>query len=197
MATIGLSKPYCAKYTAQGNAVSYSDGLVMGKAVDVDISIVVSEDNNLPADNGIAETDRTFSSGTLTLSTDDLTPEVSALILGLTPNALEAIDGISDTDVKELVFDDNQNSPYLGIGVIIKKKHKGLYKWRAVILARVMFNIPPDAAVTQGETIEWQVPTLTAAILRDDTATHAWKREATFTTEEQAEVYIKHRLNIV
>ena len=55
---------------------------------------------------------------------------------------------------------------------------------------------PADAATTQGESIEWQVPELSATIMRDDSATHMWKREATFTTEAQAEAYIKARLNI-
>ena len=50
--------------------------------------------------------------------------------------------------------------------------------------------------MAQGETIEWQVPELTATIMRDDSAKHRWKREATFTTEAQAEAYIKNRLSI-
>lgn len=196
MATIGLSKPYCAVYNAEGTAVTYSNGRVMGKAIDMDISISVSEDNNLYGDNGIAESDRVFSSGALTLSTDELTQEVSALILGAPQTPLETIEGITDADVKEMVFGDDQVTPYLGIGFVVKKKHEGLYKWRAVVLTRIMFNIPADAAVTQGETIEWQVPTLTGTILRDDTEKHNWKREATFTTEAQAEIYIKKRLSI-
>ena len=196
MATIGLSKPYCAVYTAQGNVVTYTGGMVMGKATEMDISISTTEDNALNADNGPAETDRAFASGSLTLSTDDLTPEVTVMILGAVQEALGTIEGITDSDVKEIIFDDSQEAPYLGIGFIVKKKHQGVYKWRAVVLTRVMFNIPQDAAITQGETIEWQVPTLTAAILRDETDRHAWKREATFTTEDQAEIYIKNRLSI-
>ena len=196
MATIGLSKPYCAVYTAQGNVVTYTGGMVMGKATEMDISISTTEDNTLNADNGPAETDRAFASGSLTLSTDDLTPEVTVMILGAVQEELGTIEGITDSGVKEIVFDDSQEAPYLGIGFIVKKKHQGVYKWRAVVLTRVMFNIPQDAAITQGETIEWQVPTLTASILRDETDRHAWKREATFTTEAQAEIYIKNRLSI-
>ena len=196
MATIGLSKPYCAVYTAQGNVVTYTGGMVMGKATEMDISISTTEDNALNADNGPAETDRAFASGSLTLSTDDLTPEVTVMILGAVQEALGTIEGITDSDVKEIIFDDSQEAPYLGIGFIVKKKHQGVYKWRAVVLTRVMFNIPQDAAITQGETIEWQVHTLMAAILRDETDRHAWKREATFTTEDQAEIYIKNRLSI-
>lgn len=196
MAVIGLSKPYYGIYSATGSAVSYANGAVMGKATEANIEIDTTEDNNLYADNAIAETDRSFAGGTLTLSTDDLSQEVTKAILGLTETAITGIEGVTDTSVKELVYDDTQNTPYLGVGFIVKKKVGGAYKWRAVVLSKVMFSVPADAATTQGESIEWQVPELSATIMRDDSATHMWKREATFTTEAQAEAYIKARLNI-
>ena len=196
MATIGLSKPYYAVYANASGTVSYSGGAVMGKATEANIEIETSEDNNLYADNAIAETDRQFTGGTLTLSTDDLSQEVSKAILGLTEQALTDITGITDEDVKELIYDDTQVTPYLGIGFIVKKVKNGVTAWRGIVLTKVMFSIPSDAATTQGESIEWQVPELTATIMRDDSATHMWKREATFTTEAQAEAYIKDRLDI-
>ena len=196
MATIGLSKPYYAIYAEAGGVVSYSDGAVMGKATEANISIETTEDNNLYGDNGLAETDRRFANGTLTLSTTDLSQEVSKAILGLTEQAITGIDGVTDTSVKELVYDDAQVTPYLGVGFIIKKKVNGAYKWRGVVLPKIMFSVPEDAATTQGESIEWQTPELTGAIMRDDSATHVWKKEATFTTEAQAEAYIKARLGI-
>lgn len=196
MAVIGLSKPYYGIYKATGNAVSYENGAVMGKATEANIEINTTEDNNLYADNGIAETDRSFAGGTLNLSTDDLSQEVTKAILGLTETAITGIEGVTDTSVKELVYDDTQNTPYLGVGFIVKKKVGGTYKWRAVVLCKVMFSVPADAATTQGESIEWQVPELSSTIMRDDSETHMWKREATFTTEVQAEAYIKARLNI-
>ena len=196
MATIGLSKPYYAVYANTSGTVSYSNGAVMGKATEANIEIETSEDNNLYADNAIAETDRQFTGGTLTLSTDDLSQEVSKAILGLTEQALTDITGITDKDVKELIYDDTQVTPYLGGGFIVKKVKNGVTAWRGIVLTKVMFSIPSDAATTQGESIEWQVPELTATIMRDDSATHMWKREATFTTEAQAEAYIKDRLDV-
>ena len=193
MATIGLSKPYYGIYSASGTTVTYANGAVMGKATEANIEISTTEDNNLYADNAIAETDRTFAGGTLTLSTDDLSQEVSKAILailGLTEQAITGIEGVTDTSVKELVYDDTQVTPYLGVGFIIKKKVNG------VVLTKVMFSVPADAATTQGESIEWQTPELSATIMRDDSTTHMWKREATFTTEAQAEAYIKTRLGI-
>lgn len=196
MAVIGLSKPYYGIYSATGNAVSYANGAVMGKATEANIDINTTEDNNLYADNAIAETDRSFAGGSMTLSTDDLSQEVTKAILGLTETAITGIEGVTDTSVKELVYDDTQNTPYLGVGFIIKKKVGGAYKWRGVVLCKVMFSVPADAATTQGESVEWQVPELSATIMRDDSATRMWKREATFTTEAQAEAYIRARLNI-
>lgn len=196
MATIGLSKPYYGIYSVSGTTVSYADGAVMGKATEANIEIDTTEDNNLYGDNAIAETDRSFAGGTLTLSTTDLSQEVSKAILGLKENAITGIDGVTDTSVKELIYDEEQATPYLGVGFIIKKKVDGVYRWRAVVLTKVMFSIPADAATTQGESIEWQTPELSATIMRDDSATHIWKREATFTTEVQAEAYIKARLGI-
>ena len=175
---------------------SYSGGGVIGKMTEVDVSIETSEDNNLFGDNGIAETDQTFSNGTLTISTTDLSQEVAKDLLGVVEQALEEIPGVTDTDVKEIIFDDRQATPHLGTGFIIKKRVNHVDLWRAIVLTKVMFSVPSDSATTQGESIEWQVPELTGTIMRDDGETHMWKREATFTTEAQAEAYIKHRLNI-
>lgn len=196
MAVIGVSKPKYAVYDNNGGMVTYSNGGTIGKATKVNIEIETSEDNNLYADNAIAETDRQFSGGTLTLSTDDLSPEISAALLGVTSQDLGTITGVTDTGVNELLYDDDQNTPYIGVGIIVKKKHGGVDKWRGIVLTKCMFTVPNDAATTQGETIEWQVRELTATIMRDDSAKHVWKREATFTTEEQAEAYINAKLSI-
>lgn len=195
MATIGLSKPYYAKYSNNGTTVSYSDGGILAKAVEFSAEIENSDDNNLYADNGIAETDRSFAGGTLTINTDDLTQEASAAILGLTAKAV-TMEGLTTETPKELVYGEDQVIPYLGFGIVIKKKVNGSYKWRAVVFAKIMFSVPSDAATTQGETIEWQTPELTATIMRDDSANHVWKRECTLDSEADAEAYIKNCLNI-
>lgn len=198
MATIGVSKPKYAiyNYDPTTKKVTYTGGGSAGKATEVDVTINTSEDNNLYADNGIAETDRQFTDGTLTEGTDDLSQEVSKVMLGAKEIDLEEIPGITDTDVKELVFDDDMATPYLGRGIIIKKQVNNVVMWRAVMFTKTMANIPDDAATTQGESIEWQTPSIVSAILRDDSEKHTWKREATFTTEAQAEAYLDYRLGI-
>lgn len=200
MAKIGVSKPYFAVYGATGSTVSYSDGGVLGKATEVDVTINTSEDNNLYADNGIAETDRQFTDGALTIGTDDLSQEVSRVILGAKEQALGTIEGITPADgetaAKELIFDDDMATPYLGVGFIVKGQKNNIPYWRGIVFPKVMFNVPDDSATTQGESIEWQTTSLVGTILRDDSEKHMWKRETRLPTEAQAEAYIKSRLNI-
>lgn len=192
MATVGLSRVYVAKYNANGGNPTYSDGTLLAKAVEMNVELESADDNNDYADNEISESDTTFGGGTLTVTTDDLLQEGSALILGITPSAVAGV----TPEAKELIYDDDMVPPYLGYGTIVKKIKNGAVKWRAVILPKIKFSVPSDAATTQGETIEWQHPELTAAIYRDDSAKHRWKREATFDSEAGAESYIKKLLNI-
>ena len=192
MATIGLSKPYFAKYVNSGGSVSYQNGGLLAKAIEFGAQIDSGESNDLYADNGVAESDRSFQGGTMTMTTDDLTQEASAALLGITPVTIS----VNGVNVQELIYDDQMTVPDLGIGVIIKKKKDGAYKYRAVVLTKVKFNIPDESATTQGETIEWQTPELSGLIQRDDSTYHAWKREATFDTEQDARDYIEEVLNI-
>lgn len=192
MATIGLSKVYIAKYSAENGSVTYSGGALLARATEMSTSMEKGSDNDLYADNGIAESDRSFSGGTLTIGTDDMEAEGSALILGITPTPIT----VGETSVKELVYDEKSETPDLGYGTIIKKKVRGFYKFRAVVFTKIKFDLPEESATTQGKTIEWQTPSLTATIMRDDSTGHAWKREATLETEAMAEAYIKQILNI-
>lgn len=100
MAVIGLSKPFVAKYNNDGNTVTYTGGTVLGKAISFSAELEEGDSNDLYGDNGVCETDKSFSGGTMTIGTDDLTNESSALILGITP----AEDG-------ELVYDDDMTAP--------------------------------------------------------------------------------------
>lgn len=195
MATIGLSKPYYAVYGVNNGTVSYTKGGVLAKAIEFSAEISSPEDNELYADNGAAETDRSFSGGTISITTDDLLQEASAAILGLTPKPV-TLSGAETQEITELVYGENQSIPYLGFGIIIKKKAQGVIKYRAVVFQKILFSIPADAATTQGKTIEWQTPQLSATIMRDDTPEHNWKREAMLDTEADAELYIKHCLNV-
>lgn len=193
MATIGVSKPYYGKYVNTDGVITYTGGAVFAKAVEFSASIESGDDNNLYADNGIAESDRSFGGGTISVTTDEISQAAAAAILGITPDTITVG---TETDVSEMVYDDDMAIPDLGFGIVIKKKVNGVDKYRAVFFHKIKFNIPEDAATTQGETIEWQTPVIEGTIMRDDSTKHAWKSEVTVDSEATAVAYLKQKLGI-
>ena len=196
MATIGLSKPYYALYSATGNQVTYSSGGLMGKYTELSIELDSGDANILYADNAAAESDQQFTGGKATVTTDDLRPDVTVAVLGAKEETITNED-ITTTSPQWLVFDDDQEIPYVGIGGVIKKKVDGAIKWVGFVLNKIQFTTPGVAAVTQGETIEWQTQALTATIMRSDAAKHPWFRMSTpMDSEADAEAAIKQYLSI-
>lgn len=193
MAVIGLRKPYIAKYSETGGTVSYTSGQLLAKAIEFSAKIDSTESNNLYADDGIAESDVSFAGGTFEITTDDLTSAASAILMGMTAKTITVGE---DAAVSELVYDDDMTPPDLGFGIIIPKKSGGVFSYRAIIFPRVKFNIPEDSAKTQGESIEWQTPTLGGVIMRDGSSKRVWKREVTLASESAAVAYIKAALSI-
>ena len=83
MATKGLSLPVFGKYENNNGTVTYSEPMILDKAVEYSVSWTTGDDNPFYADNNIAENDKgSFQSGELTLSTADLSQEISQIILG-------------------------------------------------------------------------------------------------------------------
>ena len=196
MATIGLSRPYYAKYNNNDGIVTYSDGGSMGKFTELSISLNEGSSNILYADNAPAESDNQFSGGTASITTDDLRAELMAPVFGAKEEAINA-EGLSTTGAKWYVFDDDQVIPDLGIGGIIKKKVGGAIKWVAFILVKTQFTTPGIVATTQGETITWQTQSLTAKLMRGDDEKHRWHMiSSPLDSEEDAEAIVKAYLNI-
>lgn len=196
MAIIGLSKPYFGIYNENGGNPTYSNGGLIGKATEMSLELEGAEANILYADNEAAESDNQFAGAGLTLSTDDLLPEPMLAILGLKQEAMD-IDEITTSSPQWIIYDDDQEIPYVGFGGIIKVKQNNAVKWIAVVLTKIQFANPGIAAVTQGETIEWQTKELTANVMRDDSAKHRWQMMSTpMDTEADAELAIKKMLNI-
>lgn len=190
MATIGLSKPFYAKYANEGTTVTYTGCKQLAKAVEFGMELAGGDDNSLYADNGPAESNKQFSGGTMTITTDDIMPEEASDILGI-PLQEIVNDAIQTADPKEMVFGEAQVVPYLGFGTILKKQKNNVIRYMGLVLPKVQFANPGITAVTQGETIDWQTQELSATIMRDDTSAHNWCRYALLDTEADAEAYIK------
>ena len=172
MATIGLSRPYIARYTNAGTSVSYAGGRLLGKATELSIELNDNNSNILYADNAPAEQDNQFSGGTITITTDDLRPQALIGALGVVQESLAAVTDITTPNAAWLVCNDSQNVPYLGFGAIAMKKINGQIKYVGIVLDKVQLSNPNESITTKGETIEWQTPQLSGTIFRSDKSGH-------------------------
>ena len=116
MARTGLSQSFYAEYSydeSQGT-VTYSNGGVLGKAVECTIEAEEGEENIFYANNGPAESDSTFGGGTLTILNDRLEITPLSKILGLTPGTSSTPAGTSiASGSSPLSFRSDASSPAL------------------------------------------------------------------------------------
>lgn len=198
MAIKGLSKPICAAYSAAGDVVTYSEPYAANKAVEYSFEAESSDDNDLYADNDVAESAAgTFATGTLTLKTADLEPALSKKILGLKTTERT----VGENKITEVVYDDDLKQPDLGFGIVEEHEIGGITQYLPIILPKIKFNIPGNAATTRGKEIEWQTREITAKVMRsaqvDENYNHPWQisPETMFSTEAEATDYIKKVFN--
>jgi len=185
---VGFSKPYVAVYANSGTTVSYSDGRVLARGVDVSIEPETSDDNKFYADNTEAETDAgTFSGGTLSLTVDGLHQDAESLIMGLP--AADQSGWIS--------YGDSQTVPFVGVGYIAKYMSGGEITYVPTIIPKVVFNQISSAHATSEDSLNFQTQALTAQIKRADDADRSWKYLGEpQTTEALAEAAIKTKFGI-
>lgn len=172
MAKIGLRYPVYKSATSQG---------VIAKAIQADIAITVN-DVKLYADDALAESDKSFQSGTLTLGIDDLSDTIQTAFLG---------HAVSDGEITAKGTDEN---PYVSIGFYGIKKVSGVRKYRAIWLTRVQFTEPADTNATKGDTVVFATPVLEGTIMLDDSGD--WKNEKTFETEAEARAYLQAKSGV-
>lgn len=182
----GFSKPYVAKYNANGNNVTYSDCQILARGVEVNIDPESSGGNTFYADNQAAEgASGFFTGGTLNLTVDGLLTAAEKFIMGL-PDA--------DSD-DFIAYGDNQAVPYMGFGYLARYMSDNVTTYVPTVLAKVKFNQIPSEAATQEEEIDWQTQELTADIMRGDDTNHVWKYVGKdYSTEEAAEAALKTKL---
>lgn len=198
MARIGLSRPYVARYAYDtvGDSVSYTDGILIGKAIEASLELNDSGDNILYADNGPAESDSSFAGGTLELTTSDLPLEAAELIFGATVDSVTVGNEPSAAQGQRVKFTGSQVSPYVGYGTIVEGQENNTRYYMAFILDKIQFAKPASSFTTRGESIEWGTPSLSATVMLNDKATQDWSEWVRFSTFEAADAYVKQFLNI-
>jgi phi13 family phage major tail protein len=170
-----------AKLNASASPPTYTNGIVVGKAITANVSVEVNE-AILYADDAVAESVKAFKSGKITLNTDDLTYEVQGMLLG------HAVTG--DT----LRANSNDVAPYVGVGFYGAVIREGVTKYRAVWFYKVQFGEMADESKTKGESIEFTTPTIEGTLMTLPSGD--WKDETTVATEESALAWLDAKAGI-
>jgi phi13 family phage major tail protein len=182
MSKIGLKYPVYAPATETDSAISYGTGAVLAKAISANISIE-NNDVKLYADDVIAESDRSFASGTVTIGIDDLyDPAKVALLDYVQGDTVDATTGAKELSVG------TASPAYVGFGFYGKVIRNKVPYWRAIWLKKVQFAEPSDELSTKGESVEFGTPELEGTIMM--AADGKWKEEGTFSTEAAAKAWL-------
>ena len=195
MAGTGLTDIWLAKYNYDKptNKVSYTDGFEAMDAMSIEPEMEKSDGKSLYTNNKVKESRKPkFKKGKLKVGTDDLTQLVSCFLSGIEPEQMK----IGEETFEVIRFGNNINPPELGLGTIRTGQLSGEEWYRAYIYTKIQFEVPMDSATTEGEEIEWQTPSLEAAVYRDDTENEDWHVEHWCKTKAEARNFIKAFLNI-
>lgn len=173
MAKIGLNNLKFGVLSEVGETVTYGAMQSLGKAVSANVSIT-SNSAVLYADDAIAESDNTFSAGTISLTVDDDGDTVFAPLLGHEV----------DSDSGVMIRNKNDVAPYVGVGRIINKMKNGARLFKVEFLSKVKFSEPSQESNTHGETTEFGTPQIEGTIATLESG--EWSKTKTFTTHSAA-----------
>lgn len=177
MAKIGLNNLKFGVLSESGDTAVYGAMQSLGKAVDANVSIT-SNSAVLYADDAIAESDNTFSAGTITLTVDDEDNTVFAVLLGHE----------IDSSTQEMIRNSNDTPPYVGVGRIINKLKGGVRYYKVEFLSKVKFAEPSQENTTHGETTEFGTQQIEGTIVTLENG--MWSKTKTFTTHSAALAYL-------
>ena len=187
MAKIGLSDFKYAVFsnedtTTAGTPIYQSEGVSPGRAISCSVSIT-SNDAKLYADDALAESDKSFQSGTVTIGIDEDDIQTMGTLLGH-----EVKVGNDPASTYTLIRKANDIAPYVGLGRIITKMVNGVYKYKVEFLYKVKFSEPKADNSTRGESTEFGTYELEGSIatLSDG----KWSVAQLFDTKAAAQTYL-------
>lgn len=185
MANIGLRS---AKYnqidytTKKYKTLTDSKVPVIGRLIDAKLS---EEKNNtiLYADDIIAEKDKSFKGGTVTITVDDVEDETYSDLKGC------------ELTEKEVTENSGDIAPEIGYGHIVTKVYKGVKKYKVEFLPRIQITKITADKKTKGESIEYNTVTIEADLMELEEEINGmkvgdWHKVQTFATLTEAQEYL-------
>lgn len=190
MAIKGLAIPVFGAYAYTNSAVTYSSGRIIGHAVSYTFDPTTSDDNPLYGDNMIVEHDwGEVNGGTLTVNVTELPLADKGWLFGLST---------ASTTGGAIIYtmDDDSQPITVGFGTIESLQVDDTDGFLATIFYKCVPQQPSLGANTKGESIEWQTHELTFTVERDESAKHRVLSQQEFTTQSEAETWVKAELGV-
>ena len=180
MAKIGLNNFRYSKLINEANdgTPTYDGPKKPAKAISCSVSITNNQ-AKLFADDGVAESDTSFQSGTVTAGIDDEDQETMADLLG------QEVDETTGAMVRSSY----DTAPYVSWGRVIVKMVGGVYKYKVEFLYKVKFGEPSQEDNTKGENLEFSTSTIEGQI--STLANGKWSETKTFDTQAEAIAYLE------
>ena len=170
MAFIGLRKPIIGKLKEDG---TYETPINFGRAISMEITPNYAE-GSLYADDGLAEYDKEFKDADVTLGTDTIPIEAREPMFG------HAV----DAEKKVTTYKGDDQSNYVGTGIVGIEKVNGKRIFTAAFLPKVKYVEPSDSLETKGDNITYKTPTITGKATVNERG--EWKETAVFEKESEA-----------
>lgn len=157
---------------------------VLGRIIDETASINKNS-VELYADDVLAESDYTFSDGTLSITVADDDDDVAAKLLGCT---VEPGGSISQS-----IYD---TAPEIVYGHVVTKQKKGVKSWKVEFFPRCKVKSISADAKTRGKNVEFTTTKIEMSIMAlgkefNGLPEGKWEVHETFTTRADAEAYLK------
>ncbi len=171
MAKIGLEYVAVGKLSANATSAAnaaYTDSKYMGTSVNLNGNITNNDIKDY-GDDRTVETDTSFQSGTLSWEKNDLADEDYAYLLG----------HAYDNETKEVLANDSDIAPFVGVGVVGKSKRSGAYCYIAKVYLKVQFREPTDENATKQDSTAFAHETVEGNIFYLENGD--WKVQETFT----------------
>lgn len=202
MAGIGLYGVYYSVATVKDGVVTgYNGAKTMGKAISASFTPNNPDENVLYANNSAAESDASGASGgSLSLVLDRLKQDAAADLFGLQVEDVSVtVEGSDAVTGKGLKFKGTEQSAPVGVAFIRQQQIDGSRDNHEVVLyRRATFQMPTESAQTRGDTIEWQTPEMSAAVVgMEGDGTKAWYEAIVFPTQAAAIAYIEQYFDAV
>lgn len=163
---------------------TYGTGVRVGRAISSNVTLTRNE-NDLYADDVLAESDNSITGGTLDITVAEILDEVRVVLFG-------DVKGEDDS-----YSDSGSSAPYIGLGYLREQRYKGKSTYQAVWLHKVQLSPAEDTAQTKSQSITWGTQRVTGDLLgvTDGPGNTRFRRRKTFDSEADAITWLNTQAN--